>query len=55
MIPGHNKSSVDLIFGVTRKYIIYLKSMFSKDTNLYYDYNLRIRIFTYYRWWICPS
>ena len=49
MIPGHNKFSVDLVFGVKKKYIIYLKSMFSKDTNLDYDYNLRIRIFTYYR------
>ena len=46
MIPGHNKFSVDLVFGVTKKYIIDLKSMFSKDINLDYDYNLRIRIFT---------
>ena len=44
MIPGHNKFSVDLIFGVTKKYIIYLKSMFSKDTNLDYDYYLKIKI-----------
>ena len=46
MIPGHNKFSVDLVFGVTKKYIIYLKSMFSKDTTLDYNYNIRIRIFT---------
>ena len=44
MIPGHNKFSVDLIFVVTKKYFIYIKSMFSKDTNLDYDYYLKIKI-----------